>query len=123
MGKALDVVKKFYDITENKKGEGLQDILTDDMTFVGPLMKTSGAKDYVKSTIQFIQMHKATRMHKHFENGNDVCSIYEMDIAKPDGGTFTIDMVDWITVSDGKVAKQKIYYDPREFAKAFGMDK
>ncbi len=123
MGKALDVVKKFYDITENKKGEGLEETLTDDMKFDGPLMHSSNAKEYVESTKQFLQMHKATRMTKQFEDGDDVCSIYEMDIATPDGGTFTVDMVDWITVKGGKVAKQKIYYDPREFAKAFGMDK
>jgi ketosteroid isomerase-like protein len=60
-------------------------------------------------------------MLRQFENGNDVCSIYEMDIATPSGGMMTIELTDWIQVADGRVAKQKIYYDPREFAKAFGM--
>jgi hypothetical protein len=44
-----------------------------------------------------------------------------MDIATPDRGTMTIELTDRIQIADGKVAKQKIYYDPREFAKAFGM--
>jgi ketosteroid isomerase-like protein len=44
-----------------------------------------------------------------------------MDIATPSGGMMTIELTDWIQVADGRVAKQKIYYDPREFAKAFGM--
>ena len=123
MDKPLEVVKKFYDITENKKGEGLETILTEDMVFVGPLMKSSGAKEYIKSTIQFIQMHRATRMQKQFVNGDDVCSLYEMDIATPTGEIITMEIADWILVKDGKVAKQKIYYDPTEFAKAFGMDK
>jgi ketosteroid isomerase-like protein len=121
MGKALETVKRFYDATENKKGRGLETILAKDMAFIGPLMKTSGAQDYIDSTRQFLQMHKATRMLKQFENGNDVCSIYEMDIATPSGGMITIELTDWIQVADGRVAKQKIYYDPREFAKAFGM--
>jgi ketosteroid isomerase-like protein len=121
MGKALETANRFYDTAENKKGRGLETILANDMTFVGPLMKTFGAEEYISSTKQFLQMHRATRMLKQFENGNDVCSIYEMDIATPDGGIITIELTDWIQVSNGKVAKQKIYYDPRVFAKAFGM--
>jgi len=66
-------------------------------------------------------MHRATRMLKQFENGSDVCSIYEMDIATSAGGMITVEITDWIQVSNSKVAKQKIYYDPRDFAKAFGM--
>jgi ketosteroid isomerase-like protein len=121
MGKTLETVNRFYDTTENKKGRGLETMLAKDMTFVGPLMKTSGAEEYIDSTKQFLQMHRATRMLKQFENGNDVCSIYEMDIATPAGGTITVELTDWIQVADDKVVKQKIYYDPREFAKAFGM--
>ena len=121
MGKALEVVNRFYDTTENEKGKGLENVLASDMTFDGPLMKTFGAEDYINTTKQFLQMHKATRMLKQFENGSDICSIYEMDIATPAGGTITVELTDWIKVSNGKVAKQKIYYDPREFAKAFGM--
>ncbi|MCI0557612.1 MAG: nuclear transport factor 2 family protein [Nitrososphaera sp.] len=121
MGKTLETVNRFYDTTENKKGEGLEALIERDMTFVGPLMRISGAKEYIESTRQFLQMHRATRMLKQFENGNDVCSIYEMDIATPSGGMLTLEITDWIQVANGRVARQKIYYDPREFAKAFGM--
>lgn len=121
MGKALETANRFYEITESKKGKGLEDVITKDMTFDGPLMKFNGAKEYIDSTKQFLQMHRATRMHKQFENGNDVCSIYEMDVATPAGGMITLEIVDWVQVINGKVAKQKIFYDPREFAKAFGM--
>lgn len=121
MGKALETANRFYEITESKKGKGLEDVITDDMRFDGPLMKFNGAKEYIDSTKQFLQMHRATRMLKQFENGNDVCSIYEMDVATPAGGMITLEVVDWVQIANGKVARQKIFYDPREFAKAFGM--
>lgn len=121
MGKALETANKFYEITEKKKGNGLEDVITDDMRFDGPLMKFNGAKEYIDSTKQFLQMHRATRMLKQFENGNDVYSIYEMDVATPAGGMITLEVVDWVQIANGKVARQKIFYDPREFAKAFGM--
>ncbi len=82
------------------------------MTFIGPLKTCYSAQDYIESTKQFLQMHRATRMLKQFGSGNDVCSIYEMDIATPTGGVITIEITDWIQVSNGKVAKQKIYYGP-----------
>lgn len=36
-------------------------------------------------------------------------------------GMITLELIDWLQVANGKVAKQKIFYDPRELAKAFGM--
>jgi ketosteroid isomerase-like protein len=121
MGKALEVVNRYYDITENKKGMGLENILAEDVAFAGPLKKCSGSREYMEFAKQFLQMHRATRMLKQFESGSDVCSIYEMDIATPAGEIITLELADWIKVSGGRVATQKIYYDPREFAKAFGM--
>lgn len=61
-------------------------------------------------------------MLRQFENGSDVCSIYEMTVAAPAGGTFSITVADWIRVSgNGLIAEQRIYYDPHDFAKAFGL--
>ncbi len=44
-----------------------------------------------------------------------------MTLATPAGGTLTLAFADWIRITGGKVAEQKLYYDPREFAKAFGI--
>jgi hypothetical protein len=35
------------------------------------------------------------------------------------GGSLSVVIADWIRVVDGRIAEQKIYYDPREFVKAF----
>ena len=51
-----------------------------------------------------------------------MCSIYELTLGTPAGGSFFVIMADWIRVVDvvdGLIAEQKIYYDPREFVKAF----
>lgn len=54
-------------------------------------------------------------------DGNDVVSIYEMTLGTPSGGTLVISFADWIKVVNGKIVEQKLYYDPREFIKAFGL--
>jgi len=121
MGKALDVVNRFYDVTDNKKGKGMRGLLADGMSFTGPLMQAHSADEYVAMSEKFLQFHRSTRMLKQFENGDHVCSIYEMTLSTPAGGTLLVPIADWIRVSNGRIAEQTIYYDARDFAKAFGM--
>ncbi len=121
MGDALRIVNKFYDVTNNQKGKGLENMVADDVSFTGPLMQSSGAKEYLALNAQLLPFHKATRMLKQFEEGDHVCSIYEMTLGTPSGGSLDIVVADWIRVSHGRVAEQRIYYDPREFGKAFKM--
>lgn len=121
MAKALEVVNRFYDVCNNQNGKGLQELIVDNVTFEGPLMKMTGAKEYIAKVGSLLQFHKGMRMLKQFEDGNHVCSIYEMALGTPAGGTLTLAFADWIWVSNGRVAEQKLYYDPREFSKAFGI--
>lgn len=122
MGKTLELVNRFYDLTNNKnKTEGLEQLLLEDMSFTGPLMQASGASKYIDMLKPLIKFHKSWKMLEQFERDNDVCSIYEVTLGTPTGGSFSVTIADWIRVSNGKIAEQRIYYDPREFAKAFGM--
>ncbi len=121
MGEALTVVNKLYELTDGKKTKGLEDLLAEDMSFAGPVMNASGAKEYIAMNEQLLPSHLQTRMQSRFEKGNQVCSIYEMDLKTPSGTVITLQIADCIRVAEGKIVEQRIYYDPREFAKAFGM--
>ena len=122
MSNALQVVNKFYDVSlKQKDADGVRPLLTDDFIFSGPLAKTSKAEEFVALNREFLPAMVETRMLQQFEAGNQVCSIYELDLRKPDGDIFTTMMADWVTVRDGRLAEQRIYYDPREFEKAYGM--
>ena len=121
MESALETVNRFYGTTNNRDADGVGRLVADDIRFVGPLMATTGAEAYVEINRQLLPSHLAMRMKGQFENGDQVCSIYEMDLRTPDGGSLTVEMADWITVTDGKISSQRIYYDPRKFAEAFGM--
>ena len=122
MGKTLQVVNQFYDVSlKQKDAEGIRPLLADDFAFVGPLAKTSGAEAFIELNRGFLPVHVETRFVQQFEQGDEVCSIYELDLRKPSGEIFTTLMADWVTVRNGRMAEQRIYYDPREFEKAFAM--
>lgn len=66
-------------------------------------------------------MHWATRMLKQFESGTTFARSTKWTLRTSTGGMITVEITDRIQVSNSKVAKQKIYYDPRDFVKAFGI--
>ena len=119
MWKALEVVNQYYDLLNNKNFSGLKDLLSENMSFTGPVVQRSGANGYIDALKRLFKFHKKSQMLQQFENGNDVCSIYDLIMDKPAGGSLSVVIADWIRVVDGRIAEQKIYYDPREFVKAF----
>ena len=121
MEKSVDLVNRFYEATDNHRLDDLKALVSDDMTFVGPMMKATGAKEYVAMNEQLLPFHSGTSMLHQFEDGDDVCSIYEFSVTTPAGGSLTLPMADWIRVKNGKIAAQRIYFDPREFGQAFSM--
>lgn len=121
MSSALDIVNRFYATTDRHDADGIADLVIENMIFVGPLMSSDTREAYVEINRQLLSHHAATRMKRQFVLGDDVCSIYEMDIVAPDGSEFTADFADWISTNEGKITSQRIYYDPRRFAEAFAI--
>lgn len=118
MKSALDVVNGFYEVSlQQKDADGVRSFLTDDFEFVGPMAHVKGADAFVELNRQFLPAMRASRMVRQFEQGDEVCSIYELDLVGPSGAQFTADMADWIRVTGGRMAEQRLYYDAREFEK------
>jgi ketosteroid isomerase-like protein/uncharacterized protein YndB with AHSA1/START domain len=117
----LDVVNRFYEATSNRRSHELAALIREDVTFDGPVMQARGAREYLAMNEQLLGFHRETTMLRQFEDEGGVCSIYVMTMGTPAGGELTMTIADWIEVADGKIAAQRIYFDPREFAQAFGM--
>lgn len=120
MGTALHVVQTYYEAFDNHR-DGWQDLVSDNVSFKGPLQKANGKREFVALTSQFLQFHQETILLKRFEEGDSVCSICESVVNTPSGKPITISYAEWARVSNGRVSEFRVYYDPREFAKAFGM--
>lgn len=127
MGHALNIVKKFYEATD-PRGRNIEELLpriagllADDLKFTGPMMTSNGAGEYLEIQKQFLAFHAGYKFIRHFEDGDDVCSIYDLVVKTPGGDTLKIPMVDWLKTANGRIKEQTIYYDPRGFAREFNL--
>ena len=116
MGKALVTANKYYDAVRNK-GAGLEGVLADNVTFNGPLVQWTGKAEFLEGFKQMAAGMASLRMLKQFEAGNEVCSIFEMDLNTPKGPV-TANMSEWVTVSGGRLTAARLHFDPRALLEA-----
>lgn len=116
MSTAVERVNAFYRLTlEEKNADKLHDFFADDFVFVGPLAECKGVEAAVELNRSILPTMIGYRMHQQFERGNEVCSIYELDLYGPAGGVLTVTMADWIKLQGDRLLQQRVYYDAREF--------
>lgn len=113
MGQALDLVNQFMQSQDTS-------LLAEDFRFHGPVDQTTGVEAFMQLNASFFPLVTGMSMLKQLEQGDDVCSIYEMDLKAPSGTSLTLHIADWVVVSEGKLVEERIYYDAREYARVFG---
>ena len=127
MTKSLEIVNRFFELTapKGRKIESLlpkiKDLLVSDFTFTGPLMRIQGRDSYLDLLGQFLAAHNSLKIINQFEKENEVCSINELVVNTPSGEAVSMRMAEVFKLKDGLISEHELFYDPREFSKAFGM--
>lgn len=122
MSKALEIVKKFMRLT-NEKGDvnGAVNLMADDIEFIGPAAKCKNKEEYSALLEQFSSVHHSWQLHQIFENENEVCTINDIKVKTPSGNIIKLELAEWFKVEGGKIKMHKVFYDASEFKNAFGM--
>lgn len=120
MSSARSIVEKYYAAFESH-GDGWKDLVTDDVEFVSPLQAAHGKREFVALSEQFQHLLRETRVLRRFEDGDSVCSISESVVSTPSGNLLAFTYAEWARVREGRLTEFRIYCDPREFGKAFGI--
>jgi ketosteroid isomerase-like protein len=91
-------------------------MLSDDVSFAGPIDRFDNADAYITSLRGLAQIVQGAEEQKVFVDGNDVCVIYDLVTNTPAGAAPT---VDWYHVRDGKISAVRVFFDARPFAAMF----
>jgi ketosteroid isomerase-like protein len=117
---ASEVVEQYYTAFD-AHDDGWQHLVSDDVTFEGPVQRARGKAEFVGLTNMFLQAHRETRLLGRLADGNRVASLFEFVIDAPNGERMTCPVAEWATVVDGHISEFRVYYDPRDFVRAFGI--
>jgi ketosteroid isomerase-like protein len=93
---------------------GAGDLLTDDFRFEGPMLKVDGKAAFLKGAAGLKPIVRGCRIHRQWENGNEVCSVYDFNVETPKGAG-TVAMAEWNSVRDGKLASGRLIFDTAAF--------
>lgn len=110
MGNARDVVDRYFTALRDKDFITMRALLHDDVSFAGPLGTTDGADDYIGAMKGVTAEMTGVERRALFGEGEDVCQIYDLVLAKPD---VTLPVAQWLKVRDGRIASVRLFFDPR----------
>lgn len=123
MTRPLQTVNEFLELTNTHHDvQGAAQLMHENIRFTGPALRISGVDEYVGLLEQFLSSHVGWKIHEQFENGNDACIVGEIVVQSPKGEMVTLELAEWFKVSDGKISEHRVYYDPRDFNAAFGIE-
>lgn len=103
---AKDVVLNFVNAMNKEDFKTARNCLSDDMVFDGMLGHRDGADVYIKD---MEKMKFKYEIKKAFEDGNDVCLLYDIDM----GNKKIIFTCGWYQIQNGKIKSLKVVFDPR----------
>jgi ketosteroid isomerase-like protein len=94
---------------------GAAELLTDDFHFDGPGLQVDSKAAFLAGSAQLGPIMRGVEIHRQWEDGDEVCSIYDFKIETPVGAG-GVPMVEWNTVRDGKLATARLFYDTARMA-------
>nr|WP_294796149.1 nuclear transport factor 2 family protein [uncultured Mucilaginibacter sp.] len=108
-----DIVLTFISALNKEDFEAAAACLADDMAFDGVMGKRDSAESYIAD---MKKMKFKYDIQKTFEDENDVCVLYNIDMS----GEATIFTCGWYHLSNGKIDKLKVVFDPRPLLEGSG---
>lgn len=108
------VVQAYLDTFFNKQIDfkAVQNLLTDNFTFQGPLMSASSSDDFIEKLKGFgEEFVMKAEFHETICQGDTVVARYEFLL--PNGTP--VPATEWYKVENGKIKSMILYYDPRSF--------
>lgn len=113
---AAKVVNDYLNAFTSGEFDQAQTFVSDAFWFQGPFLQCETKDAFFKSATPLAAIVRGHRMLRQFEDGNDVCSIYELNLQTP-AGSGAVLMSEWHTVRHGQLASGRLVFDTAAFRK------
>jgi predicted SnoaL-like aldol condensation-catalyzing enzyme len=114
--KNSDVFKAYIDAFTAGDLDTARNYIADDFTFNGPMLKATNKKEFFDNiSPDLLSMTRGYTMLRQFEDGDEVCSIYEYNLETP-VGQGAVYMVEWNKVRDGQLTSARLLFDTAQFS-------
>ncbi len=106
----IEYLTAFYSGDFNKA----QSLLADDFSFRGPFLQVDRKDAFFKGAQGLKPIVRGHRMLRQWEDGDDVCSVYELNVETPLGAGSVL-MSEWNTVRGGQIVSGVVVFDTAAF--------
>ena len=114
MTTASEVFNDYLSAFESGDMDRARALVTDDFSFDGPMLQVDGKDAFFEAVSDLPSIIKGHTILKQFEDGDEVCSIYDFEIETP-AGAGSVTMAEWCTVRDGRLASARLVFDTAAF--------
>ena len=112
---STSTVETFLTRFTSGDGEGAAELLDDSFSFQGPMLQADNKAAFLEGTAPLAPMLQGYTMHRLWEDGDEVCAIYDLNVATP-AGAGSVLVAEWSVVRDDKLVSQRIVFDTAAFA-------
>ena len=100
--------------------ESAESLVSDDFHFKGPFVEVNGRREFLSAASRLRQIVRGHVLLKQWEDGADICSIYDVNLQTP-AGSGSVMMVEWNRVLNGKLVSGRLIFDTGAFRKIVPM--
>jgi ketosteroid isomerase-like protein len=112
---AAQVFREYLDRFTTGDMDGVRELLAEDFSFEGPMLQAEGRDAFLEGASGLGRVVRGNQMLRQWEDGEEVCSVYEFKIETP-AGAGSIPMTEWVRVRDGKLASARLIFDTAQMA-------
>ena len=109
------IVESFLTRFTSGDASGAAELLDDSFVFHGPMVQTDNKAAFLEATAPLAPMLQGYEMHRLWDDGDEVCAIYDLHVATP-AASGSVTVAEWSVVNDDKIASQRIVFDTAAFA-------
>lgn len=113
MGNTKDITNGYFAAFNNNGN--WQDLISEDITFKGPMQIIEGKEQFVEMTKQFRQVVAKSQVKNTLVDGEWASALTNYNLAAPNGKKLDLDVSEIVGTKDGKINYFEIYFDTAKF--------